>query len=455
MVARINKTNKIEGTLGYNENKVEQEVATFLCCSMIDYDTSVGVTEKDIHNAFSERLKLNQRTKKPIVAISLNVHPDDVPNMDDYKWENIAEAYLKEMGYDNQPYVVYRHNDIKREHIHIITTDIDKYGKKVVNDKFYKIKSEMARRVIEERYNLIPADLSKSKKNTNKQEKVFPQKININQSIVPQIKNIVEFAKTYKYSTLGEFNAFLENFNVGSSIQYNDKKEVNGLLFFPMDSNGKRVGNSIKSSSLGNKLNYAAILKNATKEDIIRKGRNANTLTKIEQSVKKLFESIKNGKSAKNMFSIFKQEMEQKNINVVFRYNAQNRIYGVTFIDNDGKNIVNGSKLGKMFSANNFNNALKNEVLDNERDNIIITERKIKDDKKHQKDATNEIHENKQNELLDIWNTIYSGDYYKEIFSTVGHIQQDIGSNQNTPDWKKKKKKHKKSTTTTKRKKII
>ena len=42
-------------------------------------------------------------------------------------------------------------------------------------------------------------------------------------------------------------------------------------------------------------------------------------------------------------------------INTVIRRNSQGRIYGITFIDHKSKTVWNGSRFGKEFSANIFN----------------------------------------------------------------------------------------------------
>lgn len=39
---------------------------------------------------------------------------------------------------------------------------------------------------------------------------------------------------------------------------------------------------------------------------------------------------------------------------MVFRENEESRIYGVTFIDHKNRELYNGSRLGKEFSANAF-----------------------------------------------------------------------------------------------------
>ena len=55
----------------------------------------------------------------------------------------------------------------------------------------------------------------------------------------------------------------------------------------------------------------------------------------------------------------FVELLGQKNIDVVFRENERGRIYGVTFIDHNRREVFNGSRMGKEFSANVFNDYFK------------------------------------------------------------------------------------------------
>lgn len=57
----------------------------------------------------------------------------------------------------------------------------------------------------------------------------------------------------------------------------------------------------------------------------------------------------------------FEQELNRQGIDVVFRRNDSGRIYGVTFIDHDSRVVLNGSRLGKEFSANVFNGLYSDE----------------------------------------------------------------------------------------------
>lgn len=51
----------------------------------------------------------------------------------------------------------------------------------------------------------------------------------------------------------------------------------------------------------------------------------------------------------------FVAKLKERNIDVVFRYTDEGRIYGVAFVDHDTMTALNGSRLGKEFSANALN----------------------------------------------------------------------------------------------------
>ncbi len=56
------------------------------------------------------------------------------------------------------------------------------------------------------------------------------------------------------------------------------------------------------------------------------------------------------------------QQLKKQGIDVVFRQNDSGRIYGVTFIDHDSRVVLNGSRLGKEYSANVFNERFSGET---------------------------------------------------------------------------------------------
>lgn len=83
--------------------------------------------------SFEQRLPKDIKTEQPVIHISLNPHPDD--KLNDEQLTDIAQEYFEKLGYGDQPYMVYKHEDIDRHHIHIVFLRADEKGKKI-NDKF-------------------------------------------------------------------------------------------------------------------------------------------------------------------------------------------------------------------------------------------------------------------------------------------------------------------------------
>jgi len=51
---------------------------------------------------------------------------------------------MDEMGYAKQPFVTVFHNDTENNHIHIVTTRVDKKTGKKINDSYEKLKAQKA-----------------------------------------------------------------------------------------------------------------------------------------------------------------------------------------------------------------------------------------------------------------------------------------------------------------------
>ena len=63
----------------------------------------------------------------------------------------IGQEYMEKMGYGNQPYIIYRHEDIGRPHIHIVSLRIDEQGKKIKDYKEWQ-RSTAVCRELERKY---------------------------------------------------------------------------------------------------------------------------------------------------------------------------------------------------------------------------------------------------------------------------------------------------------------
>ncbi len=113
-----------------------------------------------------------------------------------------------------------------------------------------------------------------------------------------------------------------------------------------MDSEENKVGNPLKSSIFGKSIGYDGLEKRMAKstERIKSKNLKAHTLKAVSEA-----------KQGSQSESEFRAKLRQQGIDVLFRRNDEGRIYGATFIDHTTRTVLNGSRLGKDYSANVFN----------------------------------------------------------------------------------------------------
>lgn len=117
MIAKISSGKSLFGALSYNQEKVDEGVANVLFSQNIVRTVDGSYNMALCMRSFKPYLSANNKTRNPVIHISLNPHPDDV--LTDEQLGNIAQEYMEKLGYGKQPYLVYKHEDIDRKHIHV------------------------------------------------------------------------------------------------------------------------------------------------------------------------------------------------------------------------------------------------------------------------------------------------------------------------------------------------
>lgn len=139
------------GALAYNGEKINKDEGRLLATNKIYNDGSGTVDIRRAMEDFGRFMPTNVRTEKPVLHISLNPHPDD--RLTDTDLTDIAREYLDRLGYGNQPYMVYKHEDIDRHHLHIVTVNVDETGRRLNQDFLFR-RSNRVRKELEEKYGL-------------------------------------------------------------------------------------------------------------------------------------------------------------------------------------------------------------------------------------------------------------------------------------------------------------
>ena len=329
------------GALAYNQNKVDSEEAKVLFSNRMLLSEDGHFSIGECMRSFEMQMPVQLSTKKPIVHISINPHPEDV--LSDQQLADIAQEYMQKLGYGNQPYLVYKHEDIDRHHIHIVGLRVDENGKPL-NDKFEHRRSKQITRELEKKYNLHPAE---KKERTERPEL---KKVDYAAGDVKhQIGNAVKgTCYGYRFQSFGEYKALLACYNVYAEEV---KGEINGtpyqgIVYSAMNDKGEKVGNPVKASRIGKSVGYEALERRMQKSGEVIKDKN------LKEHTRRMVAAVM--KTADNRRELERQ-LKQKGIDVLFRQNDSGRIYGVTFIDHNNRVVLNGSRLGKEFSANVFN----------------------------------------------------------------------------------------------------
>ena len=353
MIAKISATENLGGALGYNFKKVEKGEGSILLAAELYQDREGRYTMEDVLADMEALIPKKCRTKKTVFHCSLNPHPDE--KLSDETLTQIAKEYMEALGYGNQPYIVFKHSDIAREHIHIVSLRVNGEGKKI-NDRFEKRRSKQITDALEKKFGLIP-----SSKVVNKTVEETPKIDTTQRNIKEQVANVVRMAlKHYHFCSLGELNAILSAYNLAVEevkTEFRGRK-YDGLVYVPTDDKGGKVSTPIHASDIGRGMGYTAV---------------QNRIQKSKQAIKPLIPAIRHRIlevmcSSPQTEKALQQRLEEQGLRAVIRKNESGRIYGITFIDDKVGVVLNGSRLGKGYAANVFNayfsNPARNPFLD-------------------------------------------------------------------------------------------
>ena len=338
MVAKISIGSSLYGALAYNAQKVNADEGKLLATNRV-FDGGDGQMDctrllRDFCNCMPE----NVRTRNTVIHVSLNPHPDD--RLTDMEMANIAQIYMERLGYGNQPYVVVKHEDIDRHHVHIVSVNVDEKGKRIDRDFLFR-RSERIRKELEREFNLHPAERKRN------EIREAARKVDIVKGDVKkQIASVLLSATTrYCFQSMGEYRALLSlyNIHVEETRGKVGEREYHGLVYSATDDKCNKVGNPFKASLFGKSASYAAIEKrfSLSKKQIAEKKLTEPTKWAVLQTLGETYHRAK-----------FVNLLKAKGIDTVLRLTDEGRIYGATFINHRTGCVLNGSRMGKELSAN-------------------------------------------------------------------------------------------------------
>lgn len=342
MVTIIKTSHSIRSIFNYNENKVKAGVAE--CIAAGNYPVDANKMNDTIKlNRFINRIELNENAKRNSVHISLNFDPSE--NHSKEKLIAITDTYMEKIGFGKQPYLVYQHHDAGHPHLHVVTINIERDGKRIDLHHLGMRKSEPARKEIEELFGLVKAEGRKKKEEFTLQPiavgKVQYGRIESKKAISNVLNAVLN---QYKYASLPELNAVLKQYNVLADRGSENSKIFlsKGLVYRILDEQGKPIGVPIKASAFYSKPTLKFLEEKFKRNEVRRipdKTRVKNTI-----DIALLRERAMSTNELARL-------LEKEGISAVFRKSAEGLLYGITYVDHSTKSVFNGSSLGKEYSA--------------------------------------------------------------------------------------------------------
>ncbi|GLU56255.1 relaxase/mobilization nuclease domain-containing protein [Dyadobacter frigoris] len=341
MVAVIHQGSSLREAVNYNERKVERQVAVLLDAGYYPKDPE-DLTFKQRLARLENRAKLNQRVKVNHFHVSLNFAPGEHIAKEDLK--QIAALYLDKIGFANQPYLLYEHNDSGHPHLHVVSTTIRADGSSINLHNIGRNQSSKARREIENQFGLIKADGRKGQsfelKPVNLQ-KVEYGKSDTKRAISNVLSSVLE---SYRYTSLPELNAVLKQYNIMADGGMEDSRiyRNQGLVYYALDANGNRAGASIKASD----FHFRPTLKFLQNQFAAGETDRLKHRAKLKNSIDLILVRGQ-GQSLEDLML----SLEKEGVKVVLRKSPTGLVYGITYVDHRTKCVFNGSVLGKEYSA--------------------------------------------------------------------------------------------------------
>lgn len=384
MVAVIKTSKSLRNVLHYNENKIEKKVAELIHSEGFAKDTE-QLSLRDKLKTIEKRNSLRDDVSLSTLHVSLNFHAEDKISTE--KMKAIACDYMERIGYGDQPFLVYRHFDAGHEHCHIVSTTIRSDGSNIRMFNIGRNQSTQARIAIEKEFGLRPATATELKQAYELKPLNVPKVQYGKTETKRAITNVLDHVlPLYKYASLPELNAVLKLYNVVADTGNKESRiaKNGGLVYRVLNDKGEKVGVPIKASIIYSKPTLKSLQEKFIQNKPLKETYKQRVKNAIDYSIKKQVDKIPLDK--------LEEALKQESIRIILRQNAEGRIYGLTFVDMQQKCVLNGSDLGKPYSAAGLLQRLENPTLKQDEQEVKQQQKLMadKNDGQHQKNKQKE-----------------------------------------------------------------
>ena len=211
MIAKLESIAYLQNALDYCE-RGGQLIASNKC---------IG-NSTEIHSQMERNNAFNDRCVKNTFHIKIRIAPEDKGKLNTKNWIDISNDYAKKIGYKENPYTVYMHEEgTDKEHIHIVASRIQS-NNLAVKDGYTHYKNMDFCREIERKYKLRQV---KRVLETVKKQEIFRKKDKRIAPLEEKIKSAIKQSDSFE-----DFEFHLKSMGVktkkGRGIGFIDEKGV-------------------------------------------------------------------------------------------------------------------------------------------------------------------------------------------------------------------------------------
>jgi Relaxase/Mobilisation nuclease domain len=347
MVQRINISRSLRAVFNYNEKKLASRSAELIhAANFLKLPSQMDPEER--WQRFEKVQARNERAKKRAVQISLNFHPSEKERLNKELLREIASEYMKRIGFENQPYLIYQHHDSAHPHVHIVSTLIRNDGTSMYTINFYE--SAKVRKELEQIYELVrPIKRGQEQKAEQKLEQTQKiaqaQKLQYGRAATKQsISKVLEMViDQYKYTSLVELNAVLRQYNIVADRGRlgNRMHQNNGLIYQILDEKGRGQSVPIHAGSLESK----PTLKNLEKKFLENEQKRQPELKRLRNAID--WTLVKPQKSLKEFVKV----LEKERVSAVVLRDKEGRARGFAYIDHQTRSVFDDAGLEQKYQA--------------------------------------------------------------------------------------------------------
>lgn len=309
-------------SLEYNENKCASGEASLIHTHCID-------ESEGIEGTFQKYERRNIRTEN--LSFHMSVNPAPGERLTEQQVKDFVGDIMSGLGYGSQPYVIYRHTDIDREHYHVVSVRVNEQGRKIhdfqENRRCLQLLSAIAPKYglgvgngDGERYAAMGID---------------PRRFNpVGGNIMEQIRIIAQECCRYHMTSFSQFKFIMQSHGLDVSERTGESSQV---VIRGLNQDGIPCTAPITESELGRAL-YADYDRRAM-QCVGRNGMKKRERGRICGISASCIGHSTSERHFRNMLARF-------DIDIHLHRTRGGRIYGATFVDHSTKCAFKASELG-------------------------------------------------------------------------------------------------------------